>query len=170
MSQLIKEKQNSNFECETGNYHTFCPISCVSWLYQKIVRHTIWFWITTIVFSFLFTVSSFRNAFTLPKKLINTDIIVNRIAEVNPGSQPMIVYNNDKYLFIELNDFFFLHGKPANGAMLIIPIDDIFKLAESNYKLPEHTKAAYHYHLKEKQKEKKEKEEKVKKEKKNGKG
>lgn len=37
--------------------------------------------------------------------------------------------------------------------MLIIPIDDIFKLAESNYKLPEHTKAAYHYHLKEKQKE-----------------
>jgi light-independent protochlorophyllide reductase subunit N len=22
--------------CETGNYHTFCPISCVSWLYQKI--------------------------------------------------------------------------------------------------------------------------------------
>jgi len=30
-------KQNElNFECETGNYHTFCPISCVSWLYQKI--------------------------------------------------------------------------------------------------------------------------------------
>lgn len=30
---------NSNsitFECETGNYHTFCPISCVAWLYQKI--------------------------------------------------------------------------------------------------------------------------------------
>lgn len=23
-------------ECETGNYHTFCPISCVAWLYQKI--------------------------------------------------------------------------------------------------------------------------------------
>ena len=27
---------NGQFECETGNYHTFCPISCVSWLYQKI--------------------------------------------------------------------------------------------------------------------------------------
>lgn len=26
---------NSN-STETGNYHTFCPISCVSWLYQKI--------------------------------------------------------------------------------------------------------------------------------------
>ena len=25
-----------HFECETGNYHTFCPISCVAWLYQKI--------------------------------------------------------------------------------------------------------------------------------------
>jgi light-independent protochlorophyllide reductase subunit N len=25
-----------SFECETGNYHTFCPISCVAWLYQKI--------------------------------------------------------------------------------------------------------------------------------------
>ncbi|MFM8296285.1 MAG: ferredoxin:protochlorophyllide reductase (ATP-dependent) subunit N, partial [Microcystaceae cyanobacterium] len=25
-----------NFDCETGNYHTFCPISCVAWLYQKI--------------------------------------------------------------------------------------------------------------------------------------
>nr|AYQ94522.1 photochlorophyllide reductase subunit N [Cylindrocapsa geminella] len=24
------------FECETGNYHSFCPISCVAWLYQKI--------------------------------------------------------------------------------------------------------------------------------------
>lgn len=30
MNQLL------DFECETGNYHTFCPISCVSWLYQKI--------------------------------------------------------------------------------------------------------------------------------------
>ncbi len=27
---------NLTFECETGNYHTFCPISCVAWLYQKI--------------------------------------------------------------------------------------------------------------------------------------
>jgi light-independent protochlorophyllide reductase subunit N len=27
---------NALFECETGNYHTFCPISCVAWLYQKI--------------------------------------------------------------------------------------------------------------------------------------
>nr|YP_010835243.1 protochlorophyllide reductase subunit N [Cryptomonas gyropyrenoidosa]WFQ82918.1 protochlorophyllide reductase subunit N [Cryptomonas gyropyrenoidosa] len=33
----LKPTQNSlTFECETGNYHTFCPISCVSWLYQKI--------------------------------------------------------------------------------------------------------------------------------------
>ena len=31
----IQSKELS-FECETGNYHTFCPISCVSWLYQKI--------------------------------------------------------------------------------------------------------------------------------------
>lgn len=30
------DKSNLIFECETGNYHTFCPISCVSWLYQKI--------------------------------------------------------------------------------------------------------------------------------------
>jgi light-independent protochlorophyllide reductase subunit N len=29
-------KQTLNFQCETGNYHTFCPISCVAWLYQKI--------------------------------------------------------------------------------------------------------------------------------------
>jgi light-independent protochlorophyllide reductase subunit N len=49
MSQLINSKQTNllgktesvgketlKFECETGNYHTFCPISCVSWLYQKI--------------------------------------------------------------------------------------------------------------------------------------
>lgn len=27
---------NLHIECETGNYHTFCPISCVAWLYQKI--------------------------------------------------------------------------------------------------------------------------------------
>jgi len=36
---LIHMKETSEklvFECETGNYHTFCPISCVSWLYQKI--------------------------------------------------------------------------------------------------------------------------------------
>jgi light-independent protochlorophyllide reductase subunit N len=30
------QTSNLMFECETGNYHTFCPISCVSWLYQKI--------------------------------------------------------------------------------------------------------------------------------------
>ncbi len=30
------EQTALNFECETGNYHTFCPISCVAWLYQKI--------------------------------------------------------------------------------------------------------------------------------------
>jgi light-independent protochlorophyllide reductase subunit N len=32
----IAINQQISFECETGNYHTFCPISCVSWLYQKI--------------------------------------------------------------------------------------------------------------------------------------
>ena len=34
MSNLSTE--TLKFECETGNYHTFCPISCVAWLYQKI--------------------------------------------------------------------------------------------------------------------------------------
>jgi light-independent protochlorophyllide reductase subunit N len=33
---LATEPQALNFDCETGNYHTFCPISCVAWLYQKI--------------------------------------------------------------------------------------------------------------------------------------
>jgi light-independent protochlorophyllide reductase subunit N len=32
----LSTSNNLTFECETGNYHTFCPISCVSWLYQKI--------------------------------------------------------------------------------------------------------------------------------------
>ena len=32
----FKKIQNLVIECETGNYHTFCPISCVAWLYQKI--------------------------------------------------------------------------------------------------------------------------------------
>jgi light-independent protochlorophyllide reductase N subunit len=36
MTTLFEEKEKLTFECETGNYHTFCPISCVSWLYQKI--------------------------------------------------------------------------------------------------------------------------------------
>lgn len=35
-NQNIKKEDKLVFECETGNYHTFCPISCVSWLYQKI--------------------------------------------------------------------------------------------------------------------------------------
>ena len=34
MAEILSE--TLTFECETGNYHTFCPISCVSWLYQKI--------------------------------------------------------------------------------------------------------------------------------------
>ncbi|BDA40190.1 ferredoxin:protochlorophyllide reductase (ATP-dependent) subunit N [Candidatus Atelocyanobacterium thalassae] len=32
----VTETTSVQFECETGNYHTFCPISCVAWLYQKI--------------------------------------------------------------------------------------------------------------------------------------
>ena len=38
MALKHRTEQNDSlvFECETGNYHTFCPISCVSWLYQKI--------------------------------------------------------------------------------------------------------------------------------------
>ncbi|KJH72648.1 ferredoxin:protochlorophyllide reductase (ATP-dependent) subunit N [Aliterella atlantica] len=32
----VAQSEALNFECETGNYHTFCPISCVAWLYQKI--------------------------------------------------------------------------------------------------------------------------------------
>nr|QUO99261.1 ChlN subunit of protochlorophyllide reductase [Oedogonium dentireticulatum] len=35
MSKNLTNFKNQ-FECETGNYHTFCPISCVAWLYQKI--------------------------------------------------------------------------------------------------------------------------------------
>ena len=33
---LVGNSNSITFECETGNYHTFCPISCVAWLYQKI--------------------------------------------------------------------------------------------------------------------------------------
>ncbi|PSF37546.1 ferredoxin:protochlorophyllide reductase (ATP-dependent) subunit N [Aphanothece hegewaldii CCALA 016] len=33
---VAQEPSALQFECETGNYHTFCPISCVAWLYQKI--------------------------------------------------------------------------------------------------------------------------------------
>ncbi|XGB39141.1 MAG: ferredoxin:protochlorophyllide reductase (ATP-dependent) subunit N [Cyanobacteria bacterium LVE1205-1] len=36
VAQPETQPQGLNFECETGNYHTFCPISCVAWLYQKI--------------------------------------------------------------------------------------------------------------------------------------
>jgi light-independent protochlorophyllide reductase subunit N len=33
---LNQASNTLTLECETGNYHTFCPISCVAWLYQKI--------------------------------------------------------------------------------------------------------------------------------------
>ncbi len=36
MTLAEAQPQGLQFECETGNYHTFCPISCVAWLYQKI--------------------------------------------------------------------------------------------------------------------------------------
>nr|YP_009694831.1 photochlorophyllide reductase subunit N [Ephedra sinica]YP_009694837.1 photochlorophyllide reductase subunit N [Ephedra sinica]YP_010207377.1 ChlN [Ephedra przewalskii]YP_010207383.1 ChlN [Ephedra przewalskii]YP_010452555.1 photochlorophyllide reductase subunit N [Ephedra distachya]YP_010453089.1 photochlorophyllide reductase subunit N [Ephedra lomatolepis]YP_010453223.1 photochlorophyllide reductase subunit N [Ephedra milleri]YP_010453625.1 photochlorophyllide reductase subunit N [Ephedr len=32
----VQISETLTFECETGNYHTFCPISCVAWLYTKI--------------------------------------------------------------------------------------------------------------------------------------
>nr|UFK63188.1 protochlorophyllide reductase ChlN subunit [Osmunda mildei] len=32
----MKTLETLTFECETGNYHTFCPISCVARSYQKI--------------------------------------------------------------------------------------------------------------------------------------
>nr|ATL58440.1 protochlorophyllide reductase ChlN subunit [Azolla rubra] len=32
----MRTSETTTFECETGNYHTFCPISCVAWLHQKI--------------------------------------------------------------------------------------------------------------------------------------
>jgi len=35
-SLALTRATSLTFECETGNYHTFCPISCVAWLYQKI--------------------------------------------------------------------------------------------------------------------------------------
>ena len=35
-NSVLKGDSVLHFECETGNYHTFCPISCVAWLYQKI--------------------------------------------------------------------------------------------------------------------------------------
>ena len=36
MTLADAQPQALTFDCETGNYHTFCPISCVAWLYQKI--------------------------------------------------------------------------------------------------------------------------------------
>ncbi|MFS8831593.1 ferredoxin:protochlorophyllide reductase (ATP-dependent) subunit N, partial [Synechococcus sp. R8-2] len=36
MNAALDSANALNFQCETGNYHTFCPISCVAWLYQKI--------------------------------------------------------------------------------------------------------------------------------------
>jgi len=36
MTSTLSTPNPLHFDCETGNYHTFCPISCVAWLYQKI--------------------------------------------------------------------------------------------------------------------------------------
>ena len=38
VSVQLAEKKTTTLpiDCETGNYHTFCPISCVAWLYQNI--------------------------------------------------------------------------------------------------------------------------------------
>jgi light-independent protochlorophyllide reductase subunit N len=36
MTLTQPQTQALEFDCDTGNYHTFCPISCVAWLYQKI--------------------------------------------------------------------------------------------------------------------------------------
>jgi light-independent protochlorophyllide reductase subunit N len=36
MTLAQPQTSNLEFDCDTGNYHTFCPISCVAWLYQKI--------------------------------------------------------------------------------------------------------------------------------------
>jgi light-independent protochlorophyllide reductase subunit N len=36
MTLAQPQTQSLEFDCDTGNYHTFCPISCVAWLYQKI--------------------------------------------------------------------------------------------------------------------------------------
>ena len=36
-TESTNDSQNSLvYTCETGNYHTFCPISCVAWLFSKI--------------------------------------------------------------------------------------------------------------------------------------
>ena len=36
-AELTNHSQNELvYTCETGNYHTFCPISCVAWLFSKI--------------------------------------------------------------------------------------------------------------------------------------
>jgi light-independent protochlorophyllide reductase subunit N len=32
----IEDNLRQTHECETGIYHTFCPISCVAWLYQRV--------------------------------------------------------------------------------------------------------------------------------------
>lgn len=125
----------------------FANLSVINtWFYKSILRHTIWLWFATIVFSFFWIAYSFRMSFAIPSNLVNTDILVHQIAEANPGTQPEIVYNNDKYLFIELNDFFYLHNKPVTGGMVVIPVEDIFHLSLVKYRLPEYTKAAYHYY------------------------
>jgi len=36
MTAAVDTSNTLHFQCETGNYHTFCPISCVAWLYPKI--------------------------------------------------------------------------------------------------------------------------------------
>ncbi|WP_204137916.1 ferredoxin:protochlorophyllide reductase (ATP-dependent) subunit N [Halomicronema sp. CCY15110] len=36
MTLATPQPEKLEFDCDTGNYHTFCPISCVAWLYQKI--------------------------------------------------------------------------------------------------------------------------------------
>ena len=36
VSHSSKTASTLKIDCETGNYHTFCPISCVAWLYQNI--------------------------------------------------------------------------------------------------------------------------------------
>uniref|UniRef100_UPI0030028E40 photochlorophyllide reductase subunit N n=1 Tax=Cephaleuros diffusus TaxID=1519597 RepID=UPI0030028E40 len=34
--EAVSRENELVYTCETGNYHTFCPISCVAWLFSKI--------------------------------------------------------------------------------------------------------------------------------------
>ncbi|WP_291131774.1 hypothetical protein [Flavobacterium sp. UBA7682] len=105
-------------------------------IWSIIFRNTLWGIPMVVFISCLMFASQFHNMFLMPKDLVNSEILKEKIEKENPNMSFEIAYMNDKYIFLKFYGFVKFGGKNKQELVKVIKFDNLFNNETKGYTFP----------------------------------